>query len=221
MSNTINRLSKDDSLTPSPDGEGWGEENEKKTTYLKPAAMMLLLLTLVTGAAYPALVTVLAQALFSDQANGSLIKDDKGQMIGSELIGQTFSEPKYFWSRPSATGPYGYNAAASSGSNLGPTNPALVETVASRVQALKDADPNNRAPVPVDLITASASGLDPHISVAAAEYQIKRVAKIRKINAAKLQGLVDAHTEGRQWQVFGEPRVNVLKLNLALDQVGR
>ena len=191
------------------------------STYLKPAAMMLLLLTLVTGAAYPALVTVLAQALFSDQANGSLIKDDKGQLIGSELIGQTFSEPKYFWSRPSATGPYGYNAAASSGSNLGPTNPALTDAVSARIQALKDADPTNKAAVPVDLITASGSGLDPHISIAAAEYQIKRVAKIRKINAAKLQGLVDAHTEGRQWQVFGEPRVNVLKLNLALDQVGR
>lgn len=190
-------------------------------TYLKPAAMMLLLLTLVTGAAYPALVTVLAQALFSDQANGSLIKDDKGQLIGSELIGQTFSEPKYFWSRPSATGPYGYNAAASSGSNLGPTNPALTDAVSARIQALKDADPTNKAAVPVDLITASGSGLDPHISVAAAEYQIKRVAKIRKISTAKLQELVDAHTEGRQWQVFGEPRVNVLKLNLALDQVGR
>lgn len=193
----------------------------KQTTYLKPAAMMLLLLTLVTGAAYPALVTVLAKALFSEQANGSLIKDEKGQPIGSALIGQTFSEPKYFWSRPSATGPYGYNSAASSGSNLGPTNPVLVETVASRVQALKDADPGNNAPVPVDLVTASASGLDPHISVAAAEYQIKRVAKIREINEAKLHELVDTHTEGRQWQVFGEPRVNVLKLNLALDRARR
>lgn len=191
------------------------------STYLKPAAMMLLLLTLVTGVVYPALVTVIAQTVFPEQANGSLIKDAKGQPIGSALIGQTFSEPKYFWSRPSATGPYGYNAAASSGSNLGPTNPALVETVASRVQALKDVDPSNNAPVPVDLVTASASGLDPHISVAAAEYQTKRVARIREINAAKLHELVDAHTEGRQWRVFGEPRVNVLKLNLALDRTGR
>ncbi|WP_026603326.1 potassium-transporting ATPase subunit KdpC [Methylomonas sp. 11b] len=190
-------------------------------TYLKPAAMMLFLLTLVTGAAYPALVTVLAQMLFNDQANGSLIQDDKGQLIGSELIGQTFSGPKYFWSRPSATGPYSYNAAASSGSNLGPTNPALTDAVAARIQALKEADPDNKAPVPVDLITASGSGLDPHISIAAAEYQIKRIAKVRKIDTAKLQALVDAHTEGRQWLVFGEPRVNVLKLNLALDRAGR
>ncbi len=191
------------------------------STYLKPAAMMLFLLTLVTGAAYPALVTVLAQALFSDQANGSLIKNQQGQLIGSELIGQTFSEPKYFWSRPSATGPYGYNAAASSGSNLGPTNPALTDAVAARIQALKEADHGNHSPVPVDLVTASGSGLDPHISVAAAEYQIKRIAKVRKINEAKLHELVDAHTEGRQWLLFGEPRVNVLKLNLALDQTGR
>jgi K+-transporting ATPase ATPase C chain len=190
-------------------------------TYLKPAAMMLFLLTLVTGAAYPALVTVLAQALFSEQANGSLIKNQQGQPIGSELIGQTFSEPKYFWSRPSATGPYGYNAAASSGSNLGPTNPALTDAVAARIQALKEADHGNHSPVPVDLVTASGSGLDPHISVAAAEYQIKRIAKVRKINEATLHELVDAHTEGRQWLLFGEPRVNVLKLNLALDQTGR
>ncbi|WP_427500579.1 potassium-transporting ATPase subunit KdpC [Methylomonas sp. MED-D] len=191
------------------------------TTYLKPAAMMLFLLTLVTGAAYPALVTVLAQALFSEQANGSLIKNQQGQPIGSELIGQTFSEPKYFWSRPSATGPYSYNAAASSGSNLGPTNPALADVVAARIQALKDADHGNHSPVPVDLVTASGSGLDPHISVAAAEYQIKRVAKVRKINEATLRELVDAHTEGRQWLVFGEPRVNVLRLNLALDRASR
>jgi len=190
-------------------------------TYLKPAAMMLLLLTLVTGAAYPALVTVLAQALLSDQANGSLIKNQQGQFIGSELIGQNFSEPKYFWGRPSATSPYSYNATASSGSNLGPTNPALADVVTARVQALKDADPGNHAPVPVDLVTASGSGLDPHISVAAAQYQIKRIAKIRKIDEAKLFELVDAHTEGRQWRVFGEPRVNILGLNLVLDGLTR
>lgn len=191
------------------------------STYLKPAVMMLLMLTLLTGVAYPALVTVLAQMLFNEQANGSLIKDQQGQPVGSELIGQTFSEPKYFWSRPSATGPYGYNAAASSGSNLGPTNPALIDAVAARIQALKDADPENKTPVPVGLITASGSGLDPHISVAAAEYQIKRIAKIRKINETKLHELVDAHTEGRQWLVFGEPRVNVLRINLALDKLAR
>jgi K+-transporting ATPase ATPase C chain len=191
------------------------------STYLKPAAMMLFLLSLVTGAVYPALVTVLAQTLFNDKANGSLIKNQQGQLIGSELIGQTFSEPKYFWSRPSATGPYSYNAAASSGSNLGPTNPALTDAVSARIQALKNADPGNNAPVPVDLITASGSGLDPHISIAAAKYQIKRIAKIRKLDEAKLRELVNAHTEGRQWLVFGEPRVNVLKLNLALDKAGR
>ncbi len=190
-------------------------------TYLKPAAMLLLLLTLVTGAAYPALVTVVAQALFSNQANGSLLKQHDGHLIGSELIGQSFSEPKYFWSRPSATGPYPYNAAASRGSNLGPTNPALTDVVAARIQALHDADSGNKAPVPVDLITASGSGLDPHISVAAAVYQIKRIAKVRKINEAKLHELVNAHIEGRQWAIFGEPRVNVLKLNLALDQARR
>jgi potassium-transporting ATPase KdpC subunit len=188
------------------------------STYIKPAAMMLFLLTLVTGALYPALVTVLAQTLFNDQANGSLIKNQQEQLIGSELIGQAFSEPKYFWSRPSATGPYSYNAAASSGSNLGPTNPALTDAVSARIQALKDADPGNQAPVPVDLVTASASGLDPHISIAAAEYQINRIVKIRKINETKLRELVSENTEGRQWKVFGEPRVNVLKLNLALDQ---
>lgn len=190
------------------------------SSYLKPAAMMLFLLTLVTGAAYPALVTLIAQTVFPEQANGSLIKNAKGELLGSELIGQTFSEPKYFWSRPSATGPYGYNAAASSGSNLGPTNPALAEAVAARIQALKDADPGNKSPVPVDLVTASGSGLDPHISLAAAEYQIHRIAKIRKVDEAKLRELVAAHGEGRQWGVFGEPRINVLKLNLALDQLG-
>lgn len=188
--------------------------------YLKPAAMMLLLLTLLTGVAYPALVTVLAQFLFSDKANGSLIKNQGGQLIGSELIGQTFNEPKYFWSRPSATSPYSYNAAASSGSNLGPTNPALMAAVSARIHALKSVDPGNTAPVPVDLVTSSASGLDPHISIAAAEYQLKRIARVRKMSEDKLQELINTYTEGRQWGVFGEPRVNVLKLNLALDQVG-
>lgn len=191
------------------------------STYLRPAAMMLLLLTLVTGAVYPALVTLVAKTAFPEQANGSLFKDAKGELLGSKLIGQTFSGPKYFWGRPSATSPYPYNAAASSGSNLGPTNPALAEAVAARVKALKDADPGNKAPVPVDLVTASGSGLDPHISVAAAEHQIHRVAKARKLDEAKLRELVSTNVEGRQWLVFGEPRVNVLKLNLALDQASR
>lgn len=187
--------------------------------YLRPAALMLLLLTLLTGVIYPLLVTVLSQALFAGQANGSLIKDSKGRNLGSELIGQRFGEPKYFWGRPSATAPYGYNGAASGGSNLGPTNPALTDAVAARIQALKDADPGNKAAVPVDLVTASGSGLDPHISPAAAAYQIGRVAKARRMKADELRKLVAEHTETRQWQVFGEPRVNVLKLNLALDAV--
>lgn len=191
------------------------------SSYLKPSAMMLLLMTLVTGAIYPALVTALAQALFADQANGGLLRDTQGQPIGSVLIGQSFSEPKYFWGRPSATSPYAYNAGASSGSNLGPANPALAEAVAARIQILKDADPANKAAVPVDLVTASGSGLDPHISLAAAEYQIKRIAQARNMDEAKLRELVNINTEYRQWYVFGEPRINVLKLNLALDQASR
>lgn len=186
------------------------------SSYLKPAAMMLLLLTLVTGAAYPALVTLLAQTVFPEQANGSLIKNAKGDLVGSELIGQAFNNPKYFWGRPSATAPYPYNAAASSGSNLGPTNPVLVQAVTARIQALKDADPDNEAAIPVDLVTASASGLDPHISLAAAEYQVHRVAENRKVEESKLRELVNANTKGRQWGVFGEPSVNVLQLNLEL-----
>jgi len=188
-------------------------------SYLKPAAVMLLLLTLLTGVIYPALVTAITQVFFADQANGSLINNKQGQPIGSALIGQSFNDPKYFWGRPSATGPYANNAAASSGSNLGPTNPALAEAVAARIQALKTADPGNRAAVPVDLVTASGSGLDPHITPAAAEYQINRIAKLRKINQEKLKELVQSHTEARQWGVFGETRVNVLTLNLALDAV--
>jgi len=188
-------------------------------SYLKPAAVMLLLLTLLTGVIYPALVTVVAQVFFADQANGSLIKDQQGQPIGSALIGQSFNDPKYFWGRPSATGPYANNAAASSGSNLGPTNPALVEAVAARVQALKTADPGNKAAVPVDLVTASGSGLDPHISPAAVEYQINRLSKTRHLDPNKLRDLVTQMTEARQWQLFGEPRVNVLLLNKKLDEI--
>lgn len=188
-------------------------------SYLKPAAIMLLLLSLLTGVIYPALVTVFAQVFFADQANGSLINNQQGQPIGSTLIGQSFSDPKYFWGRPSATGPYANNAAASSGSNLGPTNPALVEAVAARVQALKTADPGNKAAVPVDLVTASGSGLDPHISVAAADFQINRIARLRKIDQTKLKELVQLHTEQRQWGMLGEPRVNVLTLNMALNAI--
>ncbi len=188
------------------------------TTYLKPALILLLLLTLVTGVIYPALVTVFAQTLFNFQANGSLLKNPQGQLIGSELIGQSFSDHHYFWGRPSATGPYPYNAAASSGSNLGPTNPALSAAISARIKALKAVDPDNKLAIPVDLITASGSGLDPHISLAAAEYQINRIAKLRKLDEETLRELVDAYTEDRQWLVFGEPRINVLKLNLALDQ---
>lgn len=188
-------------------------------SYLKPAAIMLLLMTLLTGAVYPALVTIFAKVIYDDKANGSLIKDQQGNLHGSQLIGQSFNDPKYFWGRASATSPYSYNAGASSGSNLGPTNPALVDTVKARIAALQAVDPDNKTPVPVDLITASASGLDPHISPAAANYQVNRVAKFRKINPEKLLELVQSHIEGRQWGIFGEPRVNILKLNLALAAI--
>lgn len=190
------------------------------SSYLKPAVVLFALLTLLTGVVYPLLVTALAQGFFPVQANGSVLRSAEGRIIGSELIGQHFSDPKYFWGRPSATSPYPYNAAASSGSNLGPANPALIDTVAARVKALRDADPGNLAPIPVDLVTASASGLDPHISIAAAEYQVPRIAKVRHIDPAKLRNLLAKHTEGRQWQIFGEPRVNVLKLNLSLAGLG-
>ncbi len=183
---------------------------------LRPAIVSFAVLSLVTGVAYPLLVTGISQATMSDQANGSLIVKD-GKTVGSSLIGQSFSDPKYFWGRPSATGPVPNNAGASSGSNLGPTNPALLDAVKARVQALRDADPGNSAAVPVDLVTASASGLDPHISPAAAEYQLARVARVRNINPAALRKLVAEHTEARQFGILGEPRVNVLELNLALD----
>jgi len=186
---------------------------------LKPAVMMLLLLTLLTGVIYPALVTVFAQVFYADKANGSLIKDQQGNLLGSQLIGQAFSDPKYFWGRASATSPYPYNASASSGSNLGPTNPALVDAVKGRIDALQAIGSGNKTPVPVDLITASGSGLDPHISPAAADYQVGRIAKIRNIAPEKLRELVQVHTESRQWRLLGEPRVNVLTLNLALDGI--
>lgn len=181
-----------------------------------PSVLALLVLTAITGFAYPAIMTVAAQALFPRQANGSLIKS--GEAIrGSELIGQPFSEPKYFWSRPSATSPHAYNPGSSSGSNQGPTNADLIKAVKDRIAALQTADPDNKEPVPVDLATASGSGLDPHISPAAAKYQLARVAKARNVSADKVASLVDQFTEGRQFGVLGEARVNVLKLNLALD----
>lgn len=185
---------------------------------LRPALLMFLVLTVITGALYPLGITGVAGLLFPSQADGSLIQKE-GQVVGSRLIGQPFDDPKYFWSRPSATGPFAYNASASSGSNLGPTNEALKKAVADRIATLKAADPENTAPVPVDLITASGSGLDPHISPAAAEYQVRRVAKTRGISEEEVKRLVAEQTQGRQLGLLGEPRVNVLDLNLALDGV--
>ena len=185
-------------------------------TLIRPAVTLFILLSVITGLIYPLLVTGIGQALFPEQAAGSLIERD-GKLVGSRLIGQPFTDPKYFWGRPSATSPYAYNAAASGGSNLGPLNPALKAAVESRVKALRIADPGNAAPVPVDLVTASASGLDPHISPAAAEYQVMRVARARGLAPETVRNLVTQQTENRQWGIFGEPRVNVLELNLALD----
>jgi K+-transporting ATPase ATPase C chain len=183
---------------------------------LKPAILSLVLLTVLTGVAYPLVVTAIAHLVFPGQANGSLILKD-GKSIGSMLIGQPFDDPKYFWSRPSATSPFADNAANSAGSNLGPTNPDLVKAVQGRIDALRAADPGNTALIPVDLVTASGSGLDPHISPAGARYQVPRVAKARGLDEARVRDLVAQYTEGRQWGLFGEPRVNVLQLTLALD----
>lgn len=185
---------------------------------LRPVLVLFAALTVVTGIVYPVVVTALGQAVFPHQANGSLIEKD-GKAVGSELIGQQFDAPGYFWGRLSATSPNPYNAQSSGGSNLGPTNPALADEVKGRLSALHDADPANTLPVPVDLVTSSGSGLDPEISPAAAAYQTARVAKARGLTAAQVDALIVQNTSGRQLGVLGEPRVNVLKLNLALDQL--
>jgi potassium-transporting ATPase KdpC subunit len=183
---------------------------------LRPALVLFLLLTVVTGFLYPLVVTGLAQLLFPERAAGSLVTRT-GRVVGSRLIGQSFSDPRYFWSRPSATTPQPYNGTASTGSNLGPLNPQLTDAIRSRVAALRAADATNSAPVPIDLVTASGSGLDPEISLAAADYQAARVARARGLAPERVRALIEQHTEGRLFGVLGEPRVNVLELNLALD----
>ncbi len=185
-------------------------------TFLRPALVLFFVLSLATGVAYPLLVTGAAQALFPAQVAGSLVLRS-GKPVGSELIGQNFSAPRHFWGRLSATSPMPYNASASGGANLGPLNPALTEAVKARVAALREADPGNTAPVPVDLVTASASGLDPHISPAAANYQVARVARERKLSVARVQGVVDGLVERPLMGFLGETQVNVLRLNLALE----
>jgi K+-transporting ATPase ATPase C chain len=186
--------------------------------FLRPALVLLALLTVLTGLLYPLAVTGLSQAAFPRQANGSLLWQG-GRLVGSALIGQPFDDPRYFWGRPSATASFPYNAEASGGSNLGPGNPGLAAAVKARVDALRAADPGNTQPVPVDLVTASASGLDPDISVAAALYQVPRVARVRGLDADAVRRLVEQHIRGRQFGILGEPRVNVLQLNLALNGV--
>lgn len=186
---------------------------------LRPALSVFALLTVITGVFYPLVVTGIAQVVFPRQANGSLIRAGE-KVLGSELIGQPFADPKYFWSRPSATGPFAYDAGASSGSNYGPMNDALLENVKGRIDALKAADPANTTPIPVDLVTASGSGLDPHVSPAAARRQAGRVARARGLDPATVDGLVGQHTQARQLGLLGEPAVNVLRLNLALDALG-
>ncbi|HYL03223.1 MAG TPA: potassium-transporting ATPase subunit KdpC [Steroidobacteraceae bacterium] len=190
--------------------------NSSLPALIRPALVLLLALTVLTGVVYPLVVTGVAQALLPRQAAGSLILRG-GHAVGSRLIGQGFGDPGHFWSRPSATTPQPYNGTGSTGSNLGPLNPALTDAVKARVAALRAGDPGNTAPVPVDLVTASASGLDPEISVAAAEYQAARIARARALPVERVRALIAAHTEGRLLGVLGEPRVNVLELNLALD----
>jgi potassium-transporting ATPase KdpC subunit len=185
---------------------------------LRPAVILLILMTVITGIAYPLVVTGVASVLFPGQAAGSLIVKD-GKPVGSRLIGQPFSDPKYFWSRPSATSPQPDNGLSSGGSNLGPLNPALTDGVKARIAALQAADPSNHAPIPVDLVTASASGLDPDISLAAAYYQADRIGRLRNLSPDRVRALIAAHAKGRWLGVIGQPRVNVLELNLALDSM--
>jgi K+-transporting ATPase ATPase C chain len=187
-------------------------------TQLRPAISLFVVLSIMTGVIYPLAVTGVAQGLFPHEANGSIVSVD-GKPVGSALIGQQFTEAKYFWGRLSATGPYPYNAGASSGSNLGPLNPALTDAVKARIDTLKAADPGNTQPVPVDLVTASGSGLDPEISLAAAYYQMNRVANARNLPVEQLRSLIDQFAAGPVFGIFGEPRVNVLRINLALDGV--
>jgi potassium-transporting ATPase KdpC subunit len=185
---------------------------------IRPAVSLLALMTVLLGIVYPLVITGLAQVAFPHQADGSLIHQN-GKLIGSELIGQSFSDPKYFWGRPSATTPQPYNGVASTGSNLGPLNPALLDAVKANAKGLHDADPDNRQSIPVDLVTASASGLDPDISPAAALYQAARVARARNLAPASVETLIQTHERGRLFGLFGEPRINVLELNLALDRL--
>jgi K+-transporting ATPase ATPase C chain len=185
---------------------------------IRPAGILLALMTVLLGIAYPAVITSIAKVAFPRQAAGSLVTRD-GKLVGSALIGQAFSNPKYFWGRPSATAPQPYNGLASTGSNLGPLNSALIDAVKARSKALRDADPGNTQPIPVDLVTASASGLDPEISTAGARFQAGRVARIRGFAPAKVEALIAAHERGRTFGLFGEPRINVLELNLALDEM--
>ena len=198
----------------------FGITEEIMIKMIRNSLMSLLLFTVITGFIYPLAVTGLAQVIFPDQANGSIITKN-GKTVGSALLGQQFEDPKYFWGRLSATGPYPYNGGSSSGSNKGPNNPDLMKAVQERAQALRAADPGNSVKIPVDLVTASGSGLDPHISPAAAAYQVQRVAKLRAMDEAKVSALVAANTEGRQFGFLGEPVVNVLKMNLALDELGQ
>jgi len=184
---------------------------------IRPAISLFVVLTVVTGVVYPLAVTGVAKAAFPYQASGSLILQN-GKTVGSSLIGQNFSDPKYFWGRPSATSPMANNGQGSGGSNLGPLNPALTEAIKSRVEALRSADPGNKAPVPVDLVTASASGLDPEISVAAAQYQASRIARLRGLSPALVDDIIARHTQGRRFGLLGEPRVNVLEMNLDLQR---
>jgi K+-transporting ATPase ATPase C chain len=185
---------------------------------IRPALVLFTAMTIITGFLYPLAITGISKVAFPSLAAGSLIERD-GKAIGSKIIGQSFTEPKYFWGRPSATGPTPYNAAASSGSNLGPLNPALIDAVKARVEALRAADPDNTAAVPVDLVTASGSGLDPHISVAGAKYQVARVATARGLGVDAVNELISQHTQSRAFGFLGEPRVNVLQLNIALDEL--